>query len=233
MMRRHTRFDASLMPSGKCGEPPGSGSARLTRDARVSPRRSLSLVGVGAGPRLPTQTLRRPAGEVLPALDRHLGVAGVELDRVAAPTELLGGDDRGAGSDERVVDVTRVVADRDLAEDDRLLGRVVVLLLRAPAHDHLGRRRSPDRALVSAADIQVRDDRLADHPAGLVGPVIPGAAHREEPLVPDDLGDDLEADPDQALRDGARVDAGMPDVADLEGWHEGERLAPVAARVAR
>src|SRR5664279_1481408 len=108
MIRRHTRFDASLMPSGKCGEPPGSGSARLTREARVSPRRSLSLVGVGAGPRLPTQALRRPAAEVLPALDGDLGVAGVDLDRVAAAAQRLGGDDRRAGADERVVDVTRV-----------------------------------------------------------------------------------------------------------------------------
>ena len=32
-----------------------------------------------------------------------------------------------------------------------------------------------------------------------MAPVVPGAAHREEALVPDDLGDDLEADPRRAL----------------------------------
>ena len=40
--------------------------------------------------------LRRPAGERLPALDRDLRVARVELHRVAAPAGLLGGDERGA-----------------------------------------------------------------------------------------------------------------------------------------
>src|SRR5664280_3067559 len=106
--------------------------------------------------------------------DSHLGIAGLELDRVAAPTEALGGDERRARTRERVVDVARVVADRDLGEDDRLLGRVVVLLLLAPAHDHLRAGCSPDRRLVAGANAEVRDAGLADTPAGLVGPVIPG-----------------------------------------------------------
>jgi len=37
--------------------------------------------------------------------------------------------------------------------------------------------------------------------------VIPGPAHREEALVPDDLADDLEADPDESLGDRRRMDA--------------------------
>ena len=70
---------------------------------------------------------------------------------------------------------------------------------------------------------------LATHrPAGLVGPVIPAPAHREEALVPDDLGDDLEADPDEPLGDRRGVDAGVPDVADLEGRDEGRRATSSA-----
>ena len=43
------------------------------------------------------------------------------------------------------------------------------------------------RVLIAAAG-------AADDPAGLVRPVVPGAPHGEEALVPDDLADDLEAD---------------------------------------
>src|SRR5450759_526312 len=74
---------------------------------------------------------------------------------------------------------------------------------------------------------------LADDPAGLVAPVVPGATHREQPLVPDHLGHDLEADPREALRHGSGMDAGMPDVADREGGDQGKRLGPVDPGVAR
>jgi hypothetical protein len=56
--------------------------------------------------------------------------------------------------------------------------------------------------------------------------------HREEPLVPDHLGDGLEADPLEALRHLGGMDTGVPDVAHGEGGREGERLGPVHPGVA-
>ena len=44
--------------------------------------------------------------------------------------------------------------------------------------------------------------------------------------------DDLEADPLQADGHLRGMDAGVPDVADLEGWDQSERLGPVGSRVA-
>src|ERR1035437_4185140 len=73
----------------------------------------------------------------------------------------------------------------------------------------------------------------AHHPAGLVAPVIPAPPHREEALVPDDLGHDFEADPLQPLGHLRGMDAGVPDVADDEGGHEFERFGPVDSGVAR
>ena len=132
----------------------GIGSCRLSRLGRVSPRRRLTLVGVGAGPRLPIDPLRRPPGEGLPALDRDLDVLGVDLHRVAAPAEGLGRHERRARPGERLVHRLarpEVVADRDLGEEHRLLGRVVLLVLlasrprsawaRAPARSSPGRAR--------------------------------------------------------------------------------------------
>src|SRR5439155_25320648 len=74
---------------------------------------------------------------------------------------------------------------------------------------------------------------LADDPARLVLPVIPGSPHREERLLPDHLADVLEADPGEAGGDFGGVGARMPDVADREGGNELVRLRPVGPRVAR
>ena len=66
-----------------------------------------------------------------------------------------------------------------------------------------------------------------------MGPVVPAPAHREEALVPDDLADDLEADARQARCHLGGMDAGVPDVADVERGHEREGVGPVDAGVAR
>ena len=42
------------------------------------------------------QTLGFPAGEILPPLDRHVDISGVDLDGIDAPSVLLAGNDRGA-----------------------------------------------------------------------------------------------------------------------------------------
>jgi hypothetical protein len=44
----------------------------------------------------------------------------------------------------------------------------------------------------------------------------------KEALVPDHLGDDVEADLDEPLGDRRGVDTGTPGIADLELWDEGE-----------
>src|SRR5439155_21682930 len=69
-------------------------------------------------------------GEALPALDRDLGVARVDLHRVAAPTELLRRDERRARAGERLVgEVTRsgAVAQAVGDQGDWLGGRVVAV----------------------------------------------------------------------------------------------------------
>src|SRR5450759_5251040 len=105
--------------------------------------------------------------------------------------------------------------------------------LGAPAHDHLGGRDPPDRRLIAGSPEGDLGACLPHDPAGLVAPVVPGATHREEPLVPDHLGDYLEADPLEAQGDLCGMHACVPDVPNLEGGDEGERLAPVDAGVAR
>ena len=55
----------------------------------------------------------------------------------------------------------------------------------------------------------------SDDPAGLVAPVVPGAAHREALLVPDHLADELEADPPESFGDFGRMAVGVPDVPRL------------------
>src|SRR5207244_4186395 len=67
----------------------------------------------------------------------------------------------------------------------------------------------------------------------LVPPVVPAPAHREELLIPDDLLDDLEANPDEPLRGLDGVAIGMPDIPDRKARDERERLRPVHPRVAR
>src|SRR5438132_427465 len=104
---------------------------------------------------------------------------------------------------------------------------MILLLLGRTAHDHLGRRCPPHRGLVAVAEEQVGDAGLADDPAGFMTPVEPPSGHREETLVPNDLGSNLEADPLEAQSDLGRVDARVPDVTHLEGGHELEWLAPV------
>ena len=150
---------------------------------------------------------------------------------------MLGGDERRARAEERVVDglarrrwLRIGVSERS----DRLLGRVVLLLLLAAAHDHLRAGRPPDRRLVARrrGTGAVTPGR-ADDPARLVAPSGTRSGHREEALVPDDLAGDLEADPRRPAATSTRVDAGVPDVADLEDGHEGERLGPVDPGVAR
>src|SRR2546423_1676585 len=90
-----------------------------------------------------------PASDVAPGW--------IELDREAAPAEPLGGDQRRARAEERVVDdlaPLRVVADRDLREHDGLLGRMLGCRIRAAATaavDHDRGARSPDGVLLSAA----------------------------------------------------------------------------------
>jgi hypothetical protein len=74
---------------------------------------------------------------------------------------------------------------------------------------------------------------LSHHPAGLVVPVVPAPSDGEEPLVPDDLTHDLEADPFEALSHLGGMHAGVPDVADGQRGDEGERLAPVHPGIAR
>ena len=99
MTRRQTALASGSMSAGIFGtSAEGIGSRRLRRLGRVSPRSRLTFVGVGAGPRLPIDALRRLAGEVLPALDRDLDVLGVDLHRVAAPAEGLGRHERRAGT---------------------------------------------------------------------------------------------------------------------------------------
>jgi hypothetical protein len=86
---------------------------------------------------------------------------------------------------------------------------------------------------------EVGDARLAHDPARLVGPVVPRPAHGEEALIPDDLRDDLEADPDEALGYFGGMDPGMPHVADLQGGPGGNWIVsmmtrpPVVAMVVR
>ena len=78
--------------TGVAGSADGTGSAKLSRLGRVSPRSRLTRVGVGAGPRLPTESLRGPAGELLPALDDDVAVERVDLDQVRSAAVLLRGD---------------------------------------------------------------------------------------------------------------------------------------------
>jgi hypothetical protein len=109
-----------------------------------------------------------------------------------------------------------VVVDGRLEQEDRLLGRVVELLLVRSGHDHLGRPCPPDGGLVALAEEWGLGAYFADDPAGLVLPVIPGSAHGEQRLLPDDLGYVLEADPRETRGDLRDVGAGVPDVADGE-----------------
>ena len=110
---------------------------------------------------------------------------------------------------------------------------MVLLCLGRTGHDHLGRRGTPDRGLVPRAVEGHGGAGLAHDNAGLVGPMVPGAAHGEEPLVPDHLLDELEADGQEALEHVEGVRAGIPHVAHLERGHEGERRTPVGPGVAR
>jgi hypothetical protein len=72
---------------------------------------------------------RRSAGEPLPAFDCHLDIPRLDLDRIAAPPELLGRNEGRAGASERFVHVAPVIADRAGHGFGGLLGRVVELLL--------------------------------------------------------------------------------------------------------
>ena len=166
----------------------GLGSARLSRDGRVSPWSSLTRVGRGAGPRLPT--VRLHTRERLPALDGHLGVGRIDLDGVAAPTQLFGGYQGRARSGERFVyeiagagAVGQALGD----EADRLHGRVFVVARglvvfqdadavlspyqRLP-HEHLARSSGPGGVAIQ--------DRL-------VGVVVIGVAQNDAVLDPDQL----------------------------------------------
>src|SRR3954447_14190661 len=98
MTRRHTTLASASMSAGIFGtSAAGIGSCRFSRLGRVSPRSRFTFVGVGAGPRLPTEALGSLPCERLPALDRDLDVLGVDLHRVAAPAEGLGAHERRAG----------------------------------------------------------------------------------------------------------------------------------------
>src|SRR2546430_2670071 len=97
-----------------------------------------------------------PPGELLPASDRDIDIDRVDLDGEAAAAGQFGGDDRGARSDERVVDRIpghRVVLDRALHAFDRLLGAMAVAVI-------LARRDLPHRVLSSVA-LPVRPGTLA------------------------------------------------------------------------
>src|SRR5664280_952800 len=141
-------------------------SGRAARSRRGRSRAPTSRDAGGRGSAI--DPLRGLPREALPALNRHLDVARIDLHAVAGAAEGLRSDERGAGARERVVHrpaCPEVIADRDLREQDRLLGRVVLLLLAAAAHDHLRARHSPDRGLVPLTMKKVSDAGLSDDPA--------------------------------------------------------------------
>src|ERR1035437_3644318 len=180
--------------------------------------------------------LRSRPAEALPSRQSDIDVDRVDLHRVAVGAGALGGDERGPRAGEGLVErvtTPQVIADRSLEEDEGLLSRVVESWLVGACHDHLGAGSVPDRRLVPGAEEPDLGALPPHHPAGLVAPVIPAPPHREEALVPDHLGHDLEADPLQPLGHLRGMDAGVPDVADDEGGHEFERFGPVDSGVAR
>ena len=72
-------------------------------------------------------SLRRPAPEPLPAVD-ELAVPRIDLEAMAAPAHPLGGHEDGARTEEGVayeLACPLVVANGDLRQQHRLLGRVV------------------------------------------------------------------------------------------------------------
>lgn len=88
---------ATAAGSARVGSWPAAGAPARTR-ARVAlvvgswrgteSRRAISSHRLA----LAIDLLRALATEGLPAFDGHLGVARIDLDRVAAPTQLFGGD---------------------------------------------------------------------------------------------------------------------------------------------
>src|SRR5450759_3176250 len=186
MRRSQIAWAGSLMPSGITGTFLALGALRLRRDGRRSPWSNLSSVGIGGGPRLPKKH-RLLAREVLPAFDGDLDVLRVDLDGEATAAELLGGDECCTRAGERLVDIAGVVPDGSAHRLDRLLRRVVVLLLGRAAHDHLGAGHLPQRGVRMTPSPRCGlafADRI---PTGLVLPVVGGAAHRSLRLGPDDL----------------------------------------------
>src|SRR5262249_31895540 len=71
-----------------------------------------------------------PAGKVLPPLDGNVRVCAVDVDRIANPSNCFRGDDRGARTEERIVNGLtrlRMIEHRSLHALDRFWGAVVIL----------------------------------------------------------------------------------------------------------
>src|SRR5450759_2290035 len=232
MMRFQIACAGALMLADITGTFLALGALRLRRDGRRSPWSTLSSVGIGAGPRLPKKH-RLLAREVLPSLDGNLDVLWVDLDGVAAATDLFGRDECCAGARERLVHIAAVAPNGSAHGLDGLLRRVVVLLLGRAAHDHLGAGHLPQRGVGMTPPPRCGlafPDRV---PTGLVLPVVGGAAHRRLRFGPDDLLAQLEADPLETLADLDHARRGTPDVSHFQTRHQFERLRPVCPRVAR
>src|SRR4051794_3265328 len=125
-----------------------------------------------------------------------------------------------------------MVEDRSPHQVYRLLSRVVVLLLIGAAHDELRGRGRPDRAILTGLP-EPRSVLLPDVPAGLVLIPVVGPRQDRSSLVPDDLLRVKKPDPDEPVEDLPGEHRGVPDVRDLETWHELECRGPVRAGVSR
>ena len=147
------------------------------------------------------------AGEVLPAGDGDIDIGRIELDGMAAAAGHLGGNDRGAGSAERLIDGLAgrgVVLDRPPHAFDRLLGAVAGR--RLPVRD------GPDGGLLAIARPVARLALPDGIPGRLVLPVIVAAADDQPGLVPDDLRADGKAAGLEAGGDRGGVQGAMPDI---------------------
>src|SRR5262249_61723947 len=94
-------------------------------------------------------------------MEDHLDVGGFDLDRETAPTQLLGGDQRGAGSGEGLIDVRAgVVLHRPSHALDGLLRPMAIAVVSAPeAHplrDHLVLSSRSSIAVAVGAPAQLR-----------------------------------------------------------------------------